>query len=156
MLRRISLFTILSLYSIAFVSGCGEDGDDKNKAIGTWFYSKSNCDDDETTVEGATLEIQFKSNGDGMRTFTTDGCVVTNEFKWIVDGNKIVTAPIGTSCDPNSCELNLEIGGVDFNLDCPNNFEDVWQALEITLDGDLATESFRVQNLNCRNTYIRP
>lgn len=145
-------FLVLSLLLIASCDG----GVDKSRVKGLWSYSDSECEGDDETVQGATLEIDFQADGDGTRIFTTNSCVVTNEFKWVLDGNKIVTASKTTNCEPASCTLDLEIGNVDFTLGCDQNFEEVWKNSELQLDGNIAVETFKVENLECKNTYINP
>lgn len=147
-------FLILVLLTLA-LTACG-NGVDREKIIGTWFYSISECDGDETTLQGATSEITFENSGDGTRTFVHGNCEYTSEFKWVLDGSTIVIAPTETKCDPTNCSIDMEIGGIEFALDCSENFEDIWQSSEVKVDGGIATEIFGIQSQSCKNTYINP
>lgn len=146
------IFPILILLSL---TAC-DSGVDKSKVAGVWSYSDSQCDNNDANIQGASLEIDFAIKGDGTRTFTTNNCVITNTFKWVLDGNDITIASKSTDCEPADCTQDLEIDGTAFTLDCSQNFEDVWKNSTIKLDGNSAVETFNVENIECENTYINP
>jgi hypothetical protein len=73
-----------------------------------------------------------------------------------MDGNNIVMASKSTTCEPANCDQALEVGGVDVLLSCSQNFDDVWQNSEFKLEGNIAVETFKVQNIECKNTFINP
>jgi hypothetical protein len=133
-----------------------DSGVDKSKVAGVWSYSDSVCDGNDANVQGATLEIEFEVDGDGVRTFTSNSCIITNEFKWVLDGNNITIASKNTDCDPSNCSHDMEIDGTEFTLDCTENFEDVWRNSSFEINGNIAIETFNVENIECKNTYINP
>ena len=153
-MKAILTTLILMAMGWSFYS-CGSS-DKASKVAGTWSYSASECDGDQTSVQGSLLEIEFKIGGDGTRTFETDSCLITNKFKWVIDGNNIVMASKSTTCQPTNCDQQLEVGGVDFELSCSQTFDEIWQNSEFKLDGNIAVETFKVQNLECNNTFINP
>jgi hypothetical protein len=150
-----NIYRFLVLTFILLFSFC-DSVDQNSRVAGTWSYSDSQCDGDDTTVQGSTLEIDFEVGGDGTRTFETNSCLITNKFKWVMDGNNIVMASKSTTCEPADCDQALEVGGVDFLLSCSQNFDDVWKNSEFSLEGNIAVETFKVQNLECKNTFINP
>ncbi len=137
------------------LGSCG-GGIDKSKVAGVWSYSDSRCDKRGANIKGSSIEIDFEIKGDGKRTFTNNDCTITNQFKWVIDGNDITIASKTTECEPANCSENLEINGTAFVLSCDTNFEDVWKNSKIKLDGNTATETFTIENVECENTYINP
>jgi len=148
---KVTFGILLSLIALSCDSGV-----DKSKVAGVWSYSDSRCDDDDANISGSSIEIDFEVKGDGTRTFTTNDCVITNSFKWVLDGDDITIASKTTDCEPANCTQDLEINGTAFTLSCDSNFEDIWRNSSMKLDGSLAVETFTVENIECQNTYINP